>query len=91
MAFPGGSSLGPGFTGPSSNGLPLLTSMDIMGQSAGLGLGLGQASGLGQGLEQRPVTHLSQETELQKMLTDERMRGEMHKTNYQMLKAEHTK
>ncbi|XP_077984111.1 centrosomal protein of 83 kDa-like [Glandiceps talaboti] len=32
---------------------------------------------------------LAQETELQKMLTDERMRGEMHKTNYQTLKAEH--
>ncbi|XP_030839312.1 centrosomal protein of 83 kDa-like isoform X2 [Strongylocentrotus purpuratus] len=93
MAFPGGTSLGPGFIGPSSNGLPLLTSTDTMGQFTGLGLGLGQPSGLGlsQGLDQRPVTHLNQETELQKMLTDERMRGEMHKTNYQMIKAEHTK
>ena len=34
---------------------------------------------------------LTQETELQKMLADERMRCETHKTNYQTLKAEHTK
>ncbi|XP_072327974.1 centrosomal protein of 83 kDa isoform X1 [Scyliorhinus torazame] len=31
------------------------------------------------------------ETELQKMLIDERMRCEHHKTNYQTLKAEHTR
>nr|XP_054752286.1 centrosomal protein of 83 kDa-like isoform X1 [Lytechinus pictus] len=82
MAFPGGSSFGLGFTGPSSNGLPLLTSTETMGQPT---------AGLGLGLDQRPITNLNQETELQKMLTDERMRGEMHRTNYQMLKAEHTK
>ena len=34
---------------------------------------------------------LTQETELQKMLADERMRCETHKTNYQTVKAEHTK
>lgn len=31
------------------------------------------------------------DTELQKMLIDERMRCENHKTNYQTLKAEHTR
>ncbi|XP_070558809.1 centrosomal protein of 83 kDa-like isoform X1 [Ptychodera flava] len=35
------------------------------------------------------IPKLAQETELQKMLADERMRCEMHKTNYQTLKAEH--
>ncbi|XP_072026442.1 centrosomal protein of 83 kDa-like isoform X2 [Amphiura filiformis] len=34
---------------------------------------------------------LTQESELQKMLADERMRCETHKTNYQTVKAEHTK
>nr|XP_002732997.2 PREDICTED: centrosomal protein of 83 kDa-like [Saccoglossus kowalevskii] len=38
---------------------------------------------------QGTLPKLAQETELQKMLTDERMRCEMHKTNYQTLKAEH--
>ncbi|KAJ1163252.1 hypothetical protein NDU88_003713 [Pleurodeles waltl] len=33
----------------------------------------------------------SSDTELQKMLIDERMRCESHKTNYQTLKAEHTR
>jgi len=37
------------------------------------------------------LPHLMQETELQKMLADEKMRSEKHKTNYQMLKAEHTR
>ena len=32
-----------------------------------------------------------EEPELQKMLADEKMRSEKHKTNYQMLKAEHTR
>ena len=31
------------------------------------------------------------QSELQKMLTDERLRCEHHKTNYQTLKAEHTR
>lgn len=34
---------------------------------------------------------LAQETELQKMLTDEKMRSEQHRTNYQTLKVEHTR
>lgn len=37
------------------------------------------------------MSHLMQETELQKLLTDERMRSEQHKTNYQHLKVEHSK
>ena len=37
------------------------------------------------------LPRLMQETELQKMLADEKMRSEQHKTNYQMLKAEHTR
>ena len=32
---------------------------------------------------------LAQETELQKMLADERMRSQLHKTNYEQLKEEH--
>ena len=32
---------------------------------------------------------LVQETELQKMLADERMRSQLHKTNYEQLKEEH--
>ena len=32
---------------------------------------------------------LAQETELQKMLADERMRSQLHKTNYEQLKDEH--
>jgi len=37
------------------------------------------------------LPRLVQETELHKMLADEKMRSEQHKTNYQMLKAEHTR
>ena len=37
------------------------------------------------------LPRLIQETELQKMLADEKMRTEQHKTNYQLLKAEHTR
>jgi len=37
------------------------------------------------------LPRLMQETELQKMLADEKMRSEQHKTHYQMLKAEHTR
>lgn len=32
---------------------------------------------------------LAQETELQKLLADEKMRSQMHKTNYEQLKEEH--
>ncbi|XP_071818029.1 centrosomal protein of 83 kDa-like isoform X1 [Apostichopus japonicus] len=46
-------------------------------------------------MDQQNITEslakLSQETELQKMLADEKMRCDMHKTNYQTLKAEHTR
>lgn len=35
------------------------------------------------------MPRLARETELHKMLTDEKMRSEQHKTNYQSLKAEH--
>ncbi|XP_026870050.2 centrosomal protein of 83 kDa [Electrophorus electricus] len=38
-----------------------------------------------------PVGLSSSDMELQKLLIDERMRGENHKTNYQTLKAEHTR
>ena len=37
------------------------------------------------------LPRLAQETELQKMLADEKMRSEQHRTNYQTLKAEHTR
>jgi hypothetical protein len=37
------------------------------------------------------LPRLTQETELQKMLADEKMRSEQHKMNYQTLKAEHTR
>jgi len=37
------------------------------------------------------LPRLMQETELQKMLADEKMRSDQHKTNYQLLKAEHTR
>ena len=37
------------------------------------------------------LPRLREETELQKMLTDEKMRSEQHKNNYQMLKIEHTR
>jgi hypothetical protein len=37
------------------------------------------------------LSRLAQETELQKMLADEKMRSEKHKTNYLTLKAEHTR
>lgn len=37
------------------------------------------------------LPRLTHETELQKMLADEKMRSEQHKTNYQTLKAEHTR
>ena len=37
------------------------------------------------------IARLVQETELQKMLTDEKLRAEQHRVNYQTLKAEHTR
>lgn len=37
------------------------------------------------------MTRLTAETELQKMLADERMRSEQHKNHYQALKMEHTR
>ena len=37
------------------------------------------------------LPRLVQETELQKMLADEKMRSEQHKTNYQTLKVEHSR
>ena len=37
------------------------------------------------------LPRLREETELQKMLADEKMRSEQHKNNYQALKAEHTR
>ncbi len=37
------------------------------------------------------LPRLANETELQKMLADEKMRSEQHKTNYQTLKSEHTR
>lgn len=35
------------------------------------------------------LSKLAQETELQKLLADEKMRSQMHKTNYEQLKEEH--
>ncbi|XP_041350468.1 centrosomal protein of 83 kDa-like isoform X2 [Gigantopelta aegis] len=37
------------------------------------------------------LPRLTQETELQKLLADERLRSEQHKTNYQQLKLEHAR
>ena len=91
MAFSGIPGTGLGATSTAPVGLPLFSATNPLGQSTGMGPGLSLGLGpLGQG-QDWTVTNLSQETELQKMLADERMRGEMHKTNYQMLKAEHTK
>lgn len=57
---------------------PLFSNMEPgMGKSAAM---LGLSAGLGEG-----------EMELQKMLIDERMKCENHRTNYQTLKAEHTR
>lgn len=42
----------------------------------------------GQNLAQK-LPQIATETELQKMLTDERMRSQMHRTNYEQLKQEH--
>lgn len=38
-----------------------------------------------------PGNLINSEAEVQKLLIDERMRCEHHKTNYQTLKAEHTR
>jgi len=54
--------------------------MEVRGASAGDG-----------GSYSAALPRLMQETELQKMLADEKMRSDQHKTNYQMLKAEHTR
>jgi len=35
------------------------------------------------------IQKLAQETEVQKLLADEKMRSQMHKTNYEQLKDEH--
>jgi hypothetical protein len=37
------------------------------------------------------LPRLIQETELHKMYADEKMRAEKHRSNYQALKAEHTR
>lgn len=52
-----------------------------------------ETSGSGKAQEVNPdsVELHCLDTELQKMLIDERMRCENHKTNYQTLKAEHTR
>ncbi|XP_071490430.1 centrosomal protein of 83 kDa-like [Diadema antillarum] len=82
LPMPTGGVLTSTASGAPGAGLPNLTSTGLLGQmTPGAGL-LGQDT---------ITAKLGQETELQKMLADERMRGEMHKTNYQMLKAEHTK
>ncbi|XP_078595219.1 uncharacterized protein LOC144872682 isoform X1 [Branchiostoma floridae x Branchiostoma japonicum] len=61
----------------------------------GLGapLGMGASVGMGDlsGAYAAALPRLASETELQKMLTDEKMRSEQHKTNYETLKAEHTR
>ncbi len=54
------------------------------------GLSLSQ-SGRGGGGWAEALPRLTEETELQKMLTDEKMRSDQHKTNYQTLKTEHTR
>ncbi|KAK6176330.1 hypothetical protein SNE40_014634 [Patella caerulea] len=54
----------------------------FMATSGGGGMGTSLSSQL---------PRLTQETELQKMLSDERMRSEQHKTNYQQLKSEHSR
>ncbi|XP_076448192.1 uncharacterized protein LOC143284928 isoform X2 [Babylonia areolata] len=56
--------------------------------AAGAGAGPSMSSSLPLG---SAMPHLVQETELQKLLTDERMRSEQHKTNYQQLKVEHSR
>lgn len=58
------------------------------GAGGGLGIGQGLASSLPLG---SALPRLAQETELQKLLADERMRSDQHKINYQQLKAEHSR
>lgn len=45
-------------------------------------------SGSYPGLSQQ-LPQIATETELQKLLADERMRSQMHRTNYEQLKTEH--
>ena len=61
-----------------------LAGPDSVGQR-GMMSGSGQAGSLASVLPR-----LTQETELQKMLSEEKMRSEQHKMNYQTLKAKHT-
>ena len=60
--------------------------------SAGVLGAVGMMSGLASSLPLgSALPRLEQETELQKLLADERMRSEQHKTNYQQLKIEHSR
>ena len=59
------------------------------GITSGPGIAPTMASSLPIGANAMP--RLSHETEMQKLLADERMRTEQHKINYQQLKVEHAK
>ena len=50
----------------------------------------GNPSNLGSSLSNQ-VPRVAMETELQKLLSDEKARAESHKVNYQQLKLEHMK
>lgn len=60
------------------------------GVMGGVGFGVGQSLGTSLPVASA-LPRLVQETEIQKLLTDERIRSEQHKTNYQQLKAEHSR
>ncbi|KAL8594740.1 hypothetical protein ACOMHN_051686 [Nucella lapillus] len=60
--------------------------MGAVGGGPALSSSLPLAAGVGP-----TMPRLVQETELQKLLADERMRSEQHKTNYQQLKIEHSR
>ncbi|XP_033746476.1 centrosomal protein of 83 kDa-like isoform X1 [Pecten maximus] len=69
----------------------MMASSSFLGASGGTGLNASLPPlppSPGQGLAQK-LPQIATETELQKMLTDERMRSQMHRTNYEQLKQEH--
>lgn len=80
---------------PFSLSLPVMDQMNppTLGQSSALFPNLQAAGGVGKTavLLASSTGLTSSDMELQKMLIDERMRCENHKTNYQTLKAEHTR
>ena len=72
---------GPQYRRPSTVRLPTNMATGLTSSGMAAGPAWGESS----------LPRLAQETELQKMLADEKMRSEQHRTNYQTLKVEHTR